>query len=285
VYDALGSSRGGPAIGEQEVVVAIITISRGAYSGIEALAESLREELGYRLLSREELLVNTAKEFGASESQLESALKHRPGLLEGRGLTKLHYVHCAQAVIAKAVQGDNLVYHGEAGHLLLKGIPHHLRVLLVANMEDRVATTMERCDLTRDKAREYVRKLDEERDKWVKWVHGVDMSDPATFDLMINLERIPVASAIAIIISTVRRDFQTTPESQKIVDDLVLASEIRAKIGLEPNISDDRIEVEASDGVVTVTANARYLADADRVKQLALQVPGVKDIESKMETR
>ncbi len=265
--------------------MAIITISRGAYSGIEALAESLREELGYRLLSREELLVNTAKEFGASESQLESALKHRPGLLEGRGLTKLHYVHCAQAVIAKAVQGDNLVYHGEAGHLLLKGIPHHLRVLLVANMEDRVATTMERCDLTRDKAREYVRKLDEERDKWVKWVHGVDMSDPATFDLMINLERIPVASAIAIIISTVRRDFQTTPESQKIVDDLVLASEIRAKIGLEPNISDDRIEVEASDGVVTVTANARYLADADRVKQLALQVPGVKDIESKMETR
>ncbi len=227
--------------------MAIITISRGAYSGIEALAESLREELGYRLLSREELLADTAKEFGASESQLESALKHRPGLLEGRGLTKLH--------------------------------------LLVANMEDRVATTMERCDLTRDKAREYVRKLDEERDKWVKWVHGVDMSDPATFDLMINLERIPVASAIAIIISTVRRDFQTTPESQKIVDDLVLASEIRAKIGLEPNISDDRIEVEASDGVVTVTANARYLADADRVKQLALQVPGVKDIESKMETR
>ncbi len=112
-----------------------------------------------------------------------------------------------------------------------------------------------------------------------------NVTSGATFDLMINLERIPVASAIAIIISTVRRDFQTTPESQKIVDDLVLASEIRAKIGLEPNISDDRIEVEASDGVVTVTANARYLADADRVKQLALQVPGVKDIESKMETR
>ena len=43
--------------------MAIITISRGAYSGIEALAERLREELGYRLLSREELLVNTAKEF------------------------------------------------------------------------------------------------------------------------------------------------------------------------------------------------------------------------------
>ena len=265
--------------------MAIITISRGAYSGIEALAERLREELGYRLLSREELLVNTAKEFGASESQLESALKHRPGLLEGRGLTRLRYIHCVQAVIAKAVQGDNLVYHGEAGHLLLKGIPHNLRIMVVADRETRIGTVMERCGLARDKAIEYVKKLDEERDKWVQWVHGVDMRDPATFDLVINLENIPVPSAIAIVAQTLSRDFQTTPESQKIVDDLVLASEIRAKIGLDRAISDDKIEVEVNDGVVMIRANARYLADADRVKQLALQVPGVKDIESKMETR
>jgi cytidylate kinase len=265
--------------------VAIVTISRGAYSGIEALAERLCEELGYRLLSREELLVNTAKEFGASESQLESALKHKPGLLEGRGLTRLHYIHCVQAVIAKAAQGDNLVYHGEAGHLLLRGIPHHLRIMLVANVENRIGAVMERCNLTRQKAIEYVKKLDEDRDKWGKWVHGVDTSDPATFDLVINLERVPVPSAIAIIAETASRDFQTAPESQAIVDDLVLASEIRARMGLDRSISDDRIDVEASDGIVTITANARSLADADKVRQLARQIPGVKSIESKIETR
>jgi cytidylate kinase len=275
----------GPPDGSRRVAVAIITISRGAYSGIEALAERLGDELGYRLLSREELLVNTAEEFGASQSQLESALKHKPGLLEGRGLTRLHYIHCVQAVIAKAVQGDNLVYHGEAGHLLLRGIPHHLRVMLLANMENRIGAVMEQCNLTRQKAIEYVKKLDEDRDKWGKWVHGVDTSDPATFDLVINLERVPVPSAIAIIAQTASRDFQTTPESQTIVDDLVLASEIRAKMGLDRSISDDRIEVEASDGIVTITANARSLADADKVRQLARQVPGVKNIKSKIEAR
>jgi cytidylate kinase len=268
----------------RRIAVAIITISRGAYSGIEGLAERLRDELGYRLLSREELLVNTAEEFGASERQLESALKHIPGLLEGRGLTRLHYIHCVQAVIAKAVQGDNLVYHGEAGHLLLRGIPHHLRIRLLANMENRIGAVMERCNLTREKAIEYVKNLDEDRDKWGKWVHGVDTSDPATFDLVINLERVPVPSAIAIIAQTASRDFQTTPESQTIVDDLVLASEVRAKMGLDRSISDDRIEVEASDGIVTITASARNLVDADRVRQLAQQVPGVKDIESKIDT-
>ena len=265
--------------------MAIVTISRAAYSGIEALAERLRKELGYRLLSREELLVDTAREFGASESQLESALQHRPGFLGGRGLTRLHYIYCVQATIAKAAQGDKLVYHGEAGHLLLKGIPHHLKTRVVAEQEARIETVMEQCDLTREKALEYAKTLDEERDKWVKWVHGVDMNDPATFDLVINLERIPVASAVQMVAEIVNRDFQTTPRSQRIVDDLVLTSQIRAKIGLDRGIADERIEVEADDGVVTITANARYLADADRVKELALQIPGVKDVESRIETR
>jgi len=265
--------------------VSIITISRAAYSGIEDLAERLSEELGYGLLSREELLVNSAREFGASENQLASALKHRPGLLEGRGLTRLHYIYCVQATIAKAVQGDNLVYHGEAGHLLLKDVPHNLRVLVVAGREARIATVMDKCSLTRDKAIEYAKTLDEERDKWVAWVHGVDMRDPATFDLVINLANIPVPSAVEIIAQTVRRDFQTTQRSQQIVDDLVLASEIRAKIGLDRDIPDERIEVAASDGVVTITTGARYLADADRVKQVAMGIPGVKEVESRMEAR
>ncbi|NIM52816.1 MAG: BON domain-containing protein [Gemmatimonadales bacterium] len=262
--------------------MAIITLSREAYSGVTNLAERLSEELGYRLLSREDLLADAAKEFGALQSQLESALIHRPGFLEGRGLKRLHYVHCVRAAMAKAVQADDLVYHGEAGHLLLKGIPHHLRVRVLANVEYRIEAVMEQCDLTREKAIEYITQLDEERNNWVQWVHGVDMNDPATYDLVINLEHIPVPSAASLVAQMAARDFRTTPQSQKTVDDLVLASEIRARIGLDRSISDDKIEVDAKDGVITITVNMRYLADADKVKQLASQIPGVKDIQSQI---
>jgi len=64
----------------------VITISRGAYGGVEPLVDALASELGCRVLSRVELLTDTAKHYGATESQLESALKHRPGVFEGRGL-------------------------------------------------------------------------------------------------------------------------------------------------------------------------------------------------------
>jgi osmotically-inducible protein OsmY len=62
------------------------------------------------------------------------------------------------------------------------------------------------------------------------------------------------------IAETAARDFQTTSQSQKLVDDLVLVSEIRAKMALDRSISDDRIQVEADNGVVTITANVRQLA-------------------------
>jgi osmotically-inducible protein OsmY len=265
--------------------MAIITISRGTYSGGMILAQCLSDQLGYRLLSREELLQTAAERYKATEDQLESALLHRPGFLEGGKLRKLHYVYFTQAELAQSVQSDNVVYHGQAGHLLLQGVPHHMRVRVVANLEYRVAAAMERSNLKRDKAIDLIKELDQERDEWVQWVYGMDRNDPQTYDITVNLEHISLDSACIMIAESVRRDFQTTPASQRVMDDLVLASQIRAKIGLEPSIHDDRIEVECEAGTVTLTGTVRSLRDADQVRELVRATPGVEHIESKMRMR
>ena len=118
--------------------MAIITVSRGTYSGGKELAGRLAEKLGYRLLSREELLHDANKEFGISEEKLEAALLHKPGFFEGVSLQRIHYVAYLVAALCEEVQGDNIVYQGQAGHLLLHGIPHHFRLKVVADMERRL---------------------------------------------------------------------------------------------------------------------------------------------------
>ncbi|MBE0591555.1 MAG: cytidylate kinase family protein [Gemmatimonadales bacterium] len=258
----------------------IITISRGVYGGVEPLVDLLAKRTGSRTLSREQLLADAAAEWGASESQLQSALMHRPGLFEGRGLSKLHFIACAQATMAKAARGEGLVYHGEAGHLLLKGVPHHLRVRVIANQQQRVETVMARCDLSREKAIEYVRTLDAERDKWGKWVHGIDTGDAALFDLVINLERLTAFTAADIILEAAGREFQATPESRRVLDDLVIESEVRARIGLDPSIPDERMSVSVRDGVVTIHGSARYLSHLERAAEVARKIAGVARVES-----
>jgi osmotically-inducible protein OsmY len=265
--------------------MAIITISRGTYSGGRILAECLSEQLQYRLLSREELLQGAAKRFHPTEEQLEDALLHRPGFLETGKLKKLHYVYCVQAELARAAQGDDVVYHGQAGHLLLKGVPHHMRVRVVANLDYRIAAAMERANIKRERAIDLIRELDEERDKWVQWVYGTDRNDPLAYDLTVNLERTSIDSACTMVAESVQRDFQTTPESQQVVDDLVLASEIRAQIGLDPSIHDDRIDVDCEAGIVTLSGTVRSLVDADRARELVREIPGVKQVDSQMGVR
>ncbi len=265
--------------------MAIITISRGTYSGGKELAESISKELGYRLLSREQLLTDTAREFGVSEDKLETALTFKPSFLENLNLRKIHYICYVQAAMAKEVQNDNVVYHGQAGHLLLHGVPHHLRLKVVADMEYRIKEAMERSNFSRDKAIKSVHIMDEERDKWVKTMYGVDRNDPSTYDVVINLEKISISAAGDIAKQLATTEFKTTSESQKVVDNLVLASEIRAKIGMDRHIHDDNVEVEVEDGVVTLCGTVRSSVDADMIRELVRQLPSVKDIVSKMGTR
>ena len=53
--------------------MAIITISRGSYSGGKAVAERLSEKLGYPCISKE-IILDAAEEFGVPEEQLVAAL-------------------------------------------------------------------------------------------------------------------------------------------------------------------------------------------------------------------
>jgi len=243
------------------------------------LAERLGTHLGYRVTSREALLADAAALFDASEEELESALLHRPGFLERRRLGRLHYIRCLEAALAKAAQGDSLVYHGQAGQLLLQGVPHHLRVLVVADMEYRIAAARDRDHVSRRRAIRWIKEADKARDEWVRRIYGVDRDDLTTYDIVVNLQEVPIPNACAIISQMVESDFPTTSESQEIMDNLVLASEVRARIGLDEAIVDDKLEVAASHGRVTVSGKARTRRQARRVEELVRQIPGVVGVE------
>ena len=69
------------------------------------------------------------------------------------------------------------------------------------------------------------------------------------------------------------------------MDNIVLASEIRAQIGTHREIHDENIEVQVDDGVVTLCGTVRSWVDADMIRELVRDMPDVKDIVSKMGTR
>ena len=178
--------------------MSVITISRGSFSGGKTLAECLAAKLGYRCIGRE-TIVERAAASGASHEELLSALLNPPGFLERFQHKRYRYLALFQAALAEEVKNGKVVYHGNAGHLMLKGAAAVLRIRIIAPTEMRLAMVQERLKLTGKEALDYIQKTDEGRRKWVRYLYGVDWDDPALYDLVLNLEHINTEEACGVI--------------------------------------------------------------------------------------
>lgn len=258
--------------------MAIITISRGTFSGGKELAECVARKLGYPCLARE-VLVDAARRYDVPLEKLQHAIEDKPGILERMTLERAHYLAFIRAALAKAAKDEKLVYHGHAGHLLLRGVPHVLKVRVIAGMEYRIAAAMARKKLSRQKAIDFIKKIDENRAKWTRFLYHADILDPTLYDVIFNIERIGISQACEnVALLAGREEFQPAAESRKALADLVLATEVRAQIALDGTVRDDDIEIEADDGKIVVAGRVHSLQDTERVTEIARRVAGVKEV-------
>ncbi len=205
--------------------MSIITISRGSYSRGKEVAEKLARALGYECISRE-VLLEASEQFNIPEIKLVRAVHDAPSVFERFTSGKERYVAYLKAALLNHIQKDNVVYHGLAGHFFLQEIPHVLKVRISADLEDRIEEEMRRENISADEARAIIKKDDEGRRRWSLYLFGADTWDPSLYDLVIHIKSkaLTVNDAVNLILCAAKLPcFQTTPESQKVLDDLVLA--------------------------------------------------------------
>ena len=202
----------------------IITISRGSYSRGKEVAEKLALKLGYECLSRD-ILLEASEQFNIPEIKLIRAIHDAPSILERFTHGKERYVAFLRSTLLKHVQKDNVVYHGLAGHYFLQGIPHVIKVRIMADLEDRVQEEMRRENISAEEARNVLRKDDDERRRWGIQVYGVDTWDPKLYDMVLHIKSLTVDDAVDLISKAAQLPrFQATPESQRLLDDMVQAA-------------------------------------------------------------
>jgi len=208
--------------------MSVIIISRGCYHRGSEVALKAAAALGYKCISRE-VLLEASKLFDIPELKLTHAIQDAPSLLDRFGRDKKKYVAYIRTALLREVQRGNVVYHGFAGHFFLQGIPSVLKVRIFADLEERVKDEMNREAVSAEKARQTVVKDDEERRKWALSLYGMDTADPALYDMLLHIGALTVDDAARTIAETARLpSFQTSPESKRLLNDRVLASQVEA---------------------------------------------------------
>ena len=261
--------------------MSVITISRGSYSKGKEVAEMVAEKLGYECVSRD-VLLDASEEFDIPEIKLVRAIHNAPSILERLTSGKERYIAYIKAAILDRLHKDNVVYHGLAGHFFVRGISHVLKVRIIADLEERVNLEMEREGIGREEARAFILKDDEERRKWSQHLYGIDTWDSNLYDLVIHISNITVNDAVDTICRTAGlKNFQTTPESQRALEDLLLEARVKAAL-TEVKID---IQVTARDGVVFLQTDGSRLHQNSLTKdieRIVKKTPGIKEIRTKI---
>lgn len=261
--------------------MAIIMISRGTFGGGKAVAELVAERLGYPCLSREETVREVIERYGISEKELTAAMNEPPPYWQQVHGKRISYIKVYSAALLEHIQGENLVYHGHIGHLMLGTVSHVLRVRVIADMEFRIRGAMERKKMGREEAVAFINKIDKRRDKWTRFLYGVEWKDASLYDVLFNLEFLSINVAVDMIVHTAGMDaFKPTPQSQKALDDLVLGSRVWSALAINGRIMLTNISVVADSGIVTISGGTSSNKAIREITAVAKTVEGVREVKT-----
>lgn len=259
--------------------MAIIMISSPPHSGAEMLAASLAQKTGWPSTSRKEL-VEQARKHGIKVGRLEISMIKSPERHERLAREKELYLSFINAAISEMAPQGNLVYEGRVGHLLLPGVGHRLRVGLVVPKQIRVQNAMQTLNLSSGKAMSYLDQLDEDIDKWARFVHRQDLNELGQYDFVINLHNISMENASDVLHSmAVLPGFQPTAASMKAMADHYLSAQAKLRLADDERTRNADLGVKADSGIITVT----YMP---RQEKVAADIPKVlQDLDNCREVR
>ncbi len=198
--------------------MSVIVISKGSYSHGNEVAAKVAQRLDLKCISRD-LLIGASKKFNIAELRLIRAIEDAPSFLEKYTFGREKYIKYIKAAILNELAKGKVIYHGFAGHFLVRDISHVLKVRIIADMEERIAYMMKRENVSKDDAVQLVKKVDEERTKWSLKLYGIDNWDSRLYDLVINIGKVTLDHAVDLVCQTMQlKAFQPTAESQKQVE-------------------------------------------------------------------
>jgi hypothetical protein len=262
-------------------------MTRGSLSASREVAETVRRELGCRMITREEILEH-ASHYGVDETGLagkDLMAMEPPNLWDRHAAQRRLYLTFLRASLMDLVADGNIVYLGHMGQFILSRVPKVFRIKVDSSMEYRVRALMQGSKLTEDDATDYIEKIDERRRSWAKFLYGVDYDDPLNYDMILNLEHMSFDSAGEIVACAVRRpDWEQDEESLQTIQNLRLASHVQARMARSPRTRGMELDVDANatTGHVKVRGMSTLIGARtwkDDIKTVIQGMKGVKSVE------
>ncbi|MBN2140576.1 MAG: response regulator [Desulfovibrionaceae bacterium] len=264
--------------------MAIITVFNGLFCEAGPVVQRVLKATGFQLVTDQDMVSMAADLSGMTEDKIARAFQAGTSIFNKFSHEKERAVAWLRLAMAKRLtDADSLLFAGFCAHLPAAGISHILKVCLISEIKARLAVAEKEEGWAEKHAHKIIRKDDEDRAAWVATLKGLD--DPWSgdlYDVVAPVASVGVDAGAALILEQVDKPaLAVTPASRAAVRDFLLAASIDTALAGEGH----SVQVAARDGRVTLTINKNVLM-LERLerelKDLALKVEGVKDVETKV---
>jgi cytidylate kinase len=262
----------------------VIALTQGMGSLAQDVAEQLAAELQLATLQHE-VAERVADKMHVPKSLISRLRTGKAGALERwRADTQSIAVYTAEQVLEAAAKG-NVVLRGWGATQLLRPVPHVPCIRILRPFEQRVQWLMGQLDTDdRELAQEEIKRSDEANAARMHDQFGVAWGDPVLFDLVLNMDRITVDSAVHQIKSLLTRpEFAETEASRALLQGMALAARVRASLRSDERTREIIINIEgAAGGAVRLTGIVVNEGERAMVAEVAAAVPGVASVDNQL---
>jgi len=261
----------------------IVTIFSGGFCQEDPVVREVVARTGYRHITDNEIVAEASRRSTLAESKIKRAFSPRTSVFNNFTLEKERSLAYIKLALAELISNDQALITCYSGQLIPAAVSHTLRVCLIASQKYRIAAATEQQGISEKEAARLVQRRQEDCSFWIDSLFGSrDPWDPALYDIVIPVDKMPVKEAAALIAEWAGKDIiQQTSESKQALADFRLAAETEAALVQQGHT----VEVSAKNGAITVTINKHVLRLnrlQEELRSIAEPIAGVKSVETRV---
>jgi cytidylate kinase len=259
--------------------MAIIAVSEQLGSRGVELGRLAAELLGYRFLANEEIIAQVARTYRITPDQLLVIDVREPHFWSRLKTESARFISFLRATLLREMAVDRLVVVGRSPAAYLPPYGCGIKVRTVGPVKERAKRVSESESLSLVAAQRRVRDHDREVRARIQTVHGIDIEDPASYDVVVNGYGAPLQfSAAALAAYAERIDHQARPEQWQRMRDVAVAAQVLAACHAHPKLSHAPIQIECSAGAVQMRGPGLVPPWDDLANRVASEIEGVRSV-------
>jgi len=261
----------------------VIALTQEMGSLAKDVAEKLAADLGLQVM-RHEVVDHVSSRMHVPTSLINRLREGKAGAIERLRADRASLAVYVTEELLEVAERGNVVVRGWGATAVLRPVPHVVCVRITRPFEKRVAWLQEQLGSGEaSDAEEEIRRSDRAHAARMHAQFGVTWGDPLLYDLVLNTDRVSVASCAEQIAALSRRpEFAETEASRAILRNMSLEARVRSALRADAATQSVDVTVASDAGRVVLSGMVLDADELPAAARVAAAVPGVVAVDNRL---